>query len=121
VNDFSGKTLMHIKPHLIGKVLIGLKDDQGKRLFADFSRVAKSSQTTKTVKPIVMEAGSPPTGGRNRAKRRFLQKCRIFKAVWQMMRMSTLEPVSAGKQRHYPLPGIIPEQIFTRKHLHVGS
>lgn len=47
VNDLSGKTLMHIKPHLIGKVLIGLKDDTGKRFFADFTKVAKSSQTTK--------------------------------------------------------------------------
>jgi len=46
VNDLKGKTLMHIKPHLIGKVLIGLKDDKGKRFFADFTRVAKSSQTT---------------------------------------------------------------------------
>ena len=46
VNDLNGKTLMHIKPHLIGKVLIGLKDDTGKRFFADFTKVAKSSQTT---------------------------------------------------------------------------
>ena len=46
VNDFQGKTLMHIKPHLIGKVLIGLKDDKGKRFFADFTKMAKSSQTT---------------------------------------------------------------------------
>ena len=44
VNDFDGKTLMHIKPHLIGKVLIGLKDDQGKRFFADFTKVAQGSQ-----------------------------------------------------------------------------
>lgn len=47
VNDLKGKTLMHIKSTLIGKVLIGLKDDTGKRFFADFSEVAKSSQTTK--------------------------------------------------------------------------
>lgn len=46
VNDFSGKTLMHIKPHLIGKVLIGLKDDTGKRFFADFTKTAQSSQMT---------------------------------------------------------------------------
>ncbi|MFH2091539.1 MAG: cache domain-containing protein [Pseudomonadota bacterium] len=46
VNDFSGKTLMHIKPHLIGKVLIALKDDTGKRFFADFTKTANSEQTT---------------------------------------------------------------------------
>lgn len=46
VNDLKGKTLMHIKPALVGKVLIGLKDDTGKRFFADFSEVAKSSQAT---------------------------------------------------------------------------
>ena len=46
VNDLNGKTLMHIKPHLIGKVLIGLKDDTGKRFFADFTKVAEGSQTT---------------------------------------------------------------------------
>ncbi|MBF0235965.1 MAG: cache domain-containing protein [Desulfamplus sp.] len=44
VNDFSGKTLMHPKSHLIGKVLIGLKDDTGKRFFADFTEMAKSSE-----------------------------------------------------------------------------
>ncbi len=43
VNDFSGKTLMHIKSHLIGKVLIGLKDDKGKRFFADFTKMAQSA------------------------------------------------------------------------------
>lgn len=47
VNDLKGKTLMHIKPELIGKVLIGLKDDNGKRFFADFSETAKASQATK--------------------------------------------------------------------------
>lgn len=47
VNDLKGKTLMHIKSSLIGRVLIALKDDTGKRFFADFSEVAKSSQTTK--------------------------------------------------------------------------
>ncbi len=47
VNDLRGKTLMHIKPQLIGKVLIGLKDDTGKRFFADFAEVAKNSQTTQ--------------------------------------------------------------------------
>lgn len=48
VNDLKGKTLMHVKRTLIGKVLIGLKDDTGKRFFADFSQVAKSSQTDKS-------------------------------------------------------------------------
>ncbi len=47
VNDFKGKTLMHIKPHLIGKVLIALKDDTGKRFFADFTEMAQSSQAKK--------------------------------------------------------------------------
>ena len=46
VNDLGGKTRMHIKSHLIGKVLIGLKDDTGKRFFADFTKVCKSTQTT---------------------------------------------------------------------------
>ena len=46
VNDLKGKTLMHIKPALIGKVLIALKDDTGKRFFADFTETAKSSQFT---------------------------------------------------------------------------
>jgi len=46
VNDFDGKTLMHIAPHLIGKVLIALKDDTGKRFFADFTKMAQNSQTT---------------------------------------------------------------------------
>lgn len=45
VNDFNGKTLMHPKSHLIGKVLIGLKDDTGKRFFADFTKMAQSNQT----------------------------------------------------------------------------
>ena len=44
VNDLKGKTLMHLKPHLIGKVLIGLKDDTGKRFFSDFTKMAKTSQ-----------------------------------------------------------------------------
>lgn len=47
VNDFKGKTLMHILPHLVGKVLIALKDDTGKRFFADFTKMAQSSQTNK--------------------------------------------------------------------------
>lgn len=47
VNDLKGKTLMHIKTALIGKVLIGLKDDTGKRFFADFTETAKSSQATQ--------------------------------------------------------------------------
>lgn len=46
VNNFDGKTLMHIKPHLIGKVLIALKDDTGKRFFADFTKMAQTSQAT---------------------------------------------------------------------------
>jgi len=47
VNNLEGKTLMHIASHLIGKVLIALKDDTGKRFFADFTKMAQSSQTTK--------------------------------------------------------------------------
>lgn len=47
VNDMKGKTLMHVKPELIGKVLIGLKDDTGKRFFADFTEIAKASQASK--------------------------------------------------------------------------
>ena len=47
VNDLKGKTLMHIKPELIGKVLIGLKDDTGKRFFADFTEAAKASQSAQ--------------------------------------------------------------------------
>jgi methyl-accepting chemotaxis protein len=47
VNDLKGKTLMHVKPDLIGKVLIGLKDDTGKRFFADFTEITKSGQATK--------------------------------------------------------------------------
>jgi methyl-accepting chemotaxis protein len=47
VNDLKGKTLMHVKAELIGKVLIALKDDTGKRFFADFTEVAKSSQATQ--------------------------------------------------------------------------
>jgi signal transduction histidine kinase len=47
VNDLKGKTLMHIKPTLIGKVLIGLKDDTGKRFFADFTEATKTSQATR--------------------------------------------------------------------------
>jgi len=44
VNDLKGTTLMHIKDHLIGKNLIGLKDDTGKRFFADFTAVVKGSE-----------------------------------------------------------------------------
>lgn len=47
VNDLKGKTLMHIKTALIGKVLIGLKDDTGKRFFADFTEATKTSQDTR--------------------------------------------------------------------------
>ena len=47
VNNLKGKTLMHIKPKLIGKVLIGLKDDTGKRFFADFTEATKTSQATQ--------------------------------------------------------------------------
>ncbi|MFZ1984243.1 MAG: cache domain-containing protein, partial [Desulfatitalea sp.] len=42
-----GKTLMHIKAELIGKVLIGLKDDTGKRFFADFTEKTQAGQATK--------------------------------------------------------------------------
>jgi signal transduction histidine kinase len=47
VNDLKGKTLMHMKSALIGKVLIGLKDDTGKRFFADFTEAAKTSKSTR--------------------------------------------------------------------------
>jgi len=47
VNDLKGKTLMHIKSHLIGKVLIGLKDDMGKRFFAEFTQTVKGNQASK--------------------------------------------------------------------------
>lgn len=57
VNDLNGKTLMHIKSHLIGKVLIGLKDDTGKRFFAAFTKVAKSSQTTENNKTVYNGSG----------------------------------------------------------------
>ncbi len=52
VNNFKGKTLMHIKRHLIGKVLLGLKDDTGKRFFADFTAMAKSSQESRNGKSV---------------------------------------------------------------------
>ncbi len=52
VNDFSGKTLMHPKAHLIGKVLIGLKDDTGKRFFADFTKMAQTGKTEVNGKVI---------------------------------------------------------------------
>lgn len=57
VNDLKGKTLMHIKPHLIGKVLIGLKDDKGKRFFADFTKIAQNSQATKDGKTYYHGSG----------------------------------------------------------------
>ena len=57
VNDFSGKTLMHIKPHLIGKVLIGLKDDTGKRFFADFTKMSKSSQEASNGQTVYNGSG----------------------------------------------------------------
>lgn len=44
VNDMGGKTLAHAMPHLIGKVLIDLKDDTGKRFFAEFSQIALSDK-----------------------------------------------------------------------------
>lgn len=47
VNDLKGKTRMHMKTALIGKVLIGLKDDTGKRFFADFTEAAKASKATR--------------------------------------------------------------------------
>ena len=57
VNDFDGKTLMHIKPHLIGKVLISLKDDTGKRFFADFTKMAQSTQTSSNGKAYYNGSG----------------------------------------------------------------
>ena len=57
VNDFNGKTLMHIMPHLIDKVLIALKDDTGKRFFADFTKMAQSSQTNKDGKTYYNGSG----------------------------------------------------------------
>ena len=57
VNDFNAKTIMHIKSHLIGKVLVALKDDTGKRFFADFTKMAKSSQTTKDGKTCYNGSG----------------------------------------------------------------
>lgn len=47
VNDLKGKTLMHLKSALIGKVLIALKDDTGNRFFANFTEAAKTSQSTQ--------------------------------------------------------------------------
>lgn len=47
VNDLKGKTLMHIKPALIGKVLIALKDDTGNRFFAKFTEAAKNSRAAR--------------------------------------------------------------------------
>ena len=44
VNDMGGKTLAHAMPHLIGKVLIELKDDTGKRFFAEFAQIALSDK-----------------------------------------------------------------------------
>jgi hypothetical protein len=57
VNDFEARTLMHIKPHLIGKVLIALKDDTGKRFFMDFTKKAQSSQATKNGKTYYNGSG----------------------------------------------------------------
>jgi methyl-accepting chemotaxis protein len=47
VNDLNAKTLMHAQPHLIGKVLIGLKDDTGKMFFSDFTSTVKIGEATK--------------------------------------------------------------------------
>lgn len=57
VNDFKGKTLMHLNSKLIGRVLIGLKDDKGKRFFAEFTKMAMSSKTTKNGKEVYNGAG----------------------------------------------------------------
>lgn len=57
VNDLDGKTLMHKMSHLIGKVLIGLKDDKGKRFFADFTKAAQSSQKTLDGKAVYTGSG----------------------------------------------------------------
>ena len=75
VNDLDGKTLMHIKPHLIGQVLLGLKDDTGKRFFR---RIYKSRQEQLT-EPKMEKQSSPakagfPTAGPNRAKKPSLPK-----------------------------------------------
>lgn len=47
VNDLNAVTLMHIKKQLIGKNLIALKDDTGKRFFAEFHDVVKGSESEK--------------------------------------------------------------------------
>ncbi len=57
VNDLDGKTLMHIKPHLIGQVLLGLKDDTGKRFFAEFIKVVKSNSQTQNGKTVFTGKG----------------------------------------------------------------
>ena len=51
------RTLMHIKPHLIGKVLIALKDDTGKRFFMDFTKKAQTSEATKNGKTYYNGSG----------------------------------------------------------------
>ena len=57
VNDFEARTLMHLKPHLIGKVLIALKDDTGKRFFMDFTKTAQNSQATQNGKTYYNGSG----------------------------------------------------------------
>ncbi|NCC50017.1 MAG: hypothetical protein EOM20_02255 [Spartobacteria bacterium] len=47
VNDLEANTLMHIKPHLIGKNLVALKDDTGKRFFAEFTKMVQTGETEK--------------------------------------------------------------------------
>jgi signal transduction histidine kinase len=47
VNDFKGINLMHIRTHLIGKKLSGLRDDKGKRFFVEFATMAKTSMNSK--------------------------------------------------------------------------
>lgn len=42
VIDFNGKVLAHIKPNLIGKNLLGLKDKNGKAFTGEFVNVAKN-------------------------------------------------------------------------------
>ena len=57
VNDLEAKTLMHAQSHLIGKVLIGLKDDTGKMFFSDFTNTVKGSQATKDGKTYFNGSG----------------------------------------------------------------
>ncbi len=57
VNDLGAKTLMHINTALIGKILIGLKDDTGKVFFADFTKTVQGAQSTKNGKTYYNGSG----------------------------------------------------------------